>query len=60
MSVGALLIGAAAISTLTSCSRMAVKYGAPPAPASQEQNDPTVDAPIEPGPSETADEPEPE
>lgn len=30
--MGALLLGAAAISTLSACGRMAVKYGAPPSP----------------------------
>ena len=43
---GALLIGAAAISTLGACRAMATKYGAPPAPP--QEPDTTVEAPAEP------------
>jgi hypothetical protein len=44
--VSALLVGAAAISTLAACGRMAVKYGGPPAPP--EDVDAPVEAPAEP------------
>jgi hypothetical protein len=44
------LIGAAAISTLSACGRMAVKYGAPPPPP--EETSTGAEAPGEPEGSE--------
>ncbi|MCX4245344.1 hypothetical protein [Paraliomyxa miuraensis] len=47
--VGALLIGAAAISTLTACPRAATKYGGPPPPEPQPTEvETTLEAPEEP------------
>jgi hypothetical protein len=54
--VGALLIGAAALSTLGACRAMATKYGGPPAPP--QEPDTSVAAPAEPEAPEEPSEPE--
>lgn len=50
------LLGAAAISTLSACGRMAVKYGGPPAPPQETSNG--AEAPSEPEEADEADEAE--
>ena len=51
---GAMVVGAATISTLTGCPRPMPKYGAPPLPATQPEADKTIapdeadDSPLEP------------
>lgn len=54
---GVLLIGAAAITTLGACGRMAVKYGAPPEPETSVAAPAEPEAPVEPSePEAPADE----
>lgn len=57
---GALLVGAAAITTLTACPRAATKYGGPPPPEPQAEEivEPTAEPPDEAAEPEDAAEPE--